>query len=289
MDAEDFLAQLSFVQNRAGVTLTLNEKAALQSSLLQLKRNGRFARVVFWGKIFGVAADYLIAQGIQSTLTDFKRKSFYSHDGVTWAQLPDVDAESSALCAQITGRYQGDPSHEYKVARPVHEDEKVDEPQAAVEKTPDDDGEKNPDEEEEEGEGADIKDAVVIKEEKRLSAAIAQIDNDAAIAPRGAYVLTASHDINVNRAFSGLAASSAEQLQNYFHLRVPKTIKEKTLLDFELEGLVKSIDFLDNISEDLPKGLLLHIINLLLFVQLFDHQLPTTLYLLIHKSCGVQP
>eukprot|EP00002_Diphylleia_rotans_P032911 TRINITY_DN694_c0_g1_i6.p1 TRINITY_DN694_c0_g1~~TRINITY_DN694_c0_g1_i6.p1 ORF type:complete len:201 (-),score=55.78 TRINITY_DN694_c0_g1_i6:476-1078(-) len=130
----------------------------------------------------------------------------------------------------------------------------VDEPQAAVEKTPDDDGEKNPDEEEEEGEGADIKDAVVIKEEKRLSAAIAQIDNDAAIAPRGAYVLTASHDINVNRAFSGLAASSAEQLQNYFHLRVPKTIKEKTLLDFELEGLVKSIDFLDNISEDLPKG-----------------------------------
>eukprot|EP00002_Diphylleia_rotans_P032909 TRINITY_DN694_c0_g1_i4.p1 TRINITY_DN694_c0_g1~~TRINITY_DN694_c0_g1_i4.p1 ORF type:complete len:130 (-),score=35.50 TRINITY_DN694_c0_g1_i4:1144-1533(-) len=80
----------------------------------------------------------------------------------------------------------------------------VDEPQAAVEKTPDDDGEKNPDEEEEEGEGADIKDAVVIKEEKRLSAAIAQIDNDAAIAPRGAYVLTASHDINVNRAFSGL-------------------------------------------------------------------------------------
>ncbi len=54
---------------------------------------------------------------------------------------------------------------------------------------------------------------------------------------------------------SGLPAASSDKLQNYLHLRVPKTIKQKTLLDFELEGLVKSIDFLDNISEDLPNGL----------------------------------
>ncbi len=48
-----------------GLTLSSEQRAALQTSLVILRRNYAFRRVVFWGKILGLKCDYLIAQGVE--------------------------------------------------------------------------------------------------------------------------------------------------------------------------------------------------------------------------------
>lgn len=47
----------------SGCNLNIEQRAALQSSLSILKKNYKFHRILFWGKILGVIEDYFIAQG----------------------------------------------------------------------------------------------------------------------------------------------------------------------------------------------------------------------------------
>merc|ERR1711934_774485 len=46
-----------------GGTLSVEERAALQASLILLKESQHFKEVRFWGKVRGLARDYLICQG----------------------------------------------------------------------------------------------------------------------------------------------------------------------------------------------------------------------------------
>lgn len=48
-----------------GLTLSSEQRAALQTSLVILKRNYKFSQVLFWGKILGIKGDYFIAQGVE--------------------------------------------------------------------------------------------------------------------------------------------------------------------------------------------------------------------------------
>lgn len=48
-----------------GLTLSSEQRASLQTSLVILKKNYKFSRVLFWGKILGIKCDYFIAQGIE--------------------------------------------------------------------------------------------------------------------------------------------------------------------------------------------------------------------------------
>lgn len=48
----------------SGIILSTEQKAALQSSLVILRNNYKFERVLFWGKILGVKNDYFIVQGV---------------------------------------------------------------------------------------------------------------------------------------------------------------------------------------------------------------------------------
>lgn len=50
----------------------------------------------------------------------------------------------------------------------------------------------------------------------------------------------------------GLTVSEAAKLCSYMHFREPKLLLEKTLL--QKANLDKSIDFMDTLEEDIPKG-----------------------------------
>ena len=63
MDSQDLHLSIDYVGS-SGVILSLEQKAALQTSLCILQNNQKFSRVYFWGKILGVKDDYFIAQGI---------------------------------------------------------------------------------------------------------------------------------------------------------------------------------------------------------------------------------
>jgi hypothetical protein len=63
MDAATLSSGLDIVAPATGQTLSVSEKAAVETSLAVLKADNAFDTVVFWGRIGGISADYLIAQG----------------------------------------------------------------------------------------------------------------------------------------------------------------------------------------------------------------------------------
>lgn len=52
--------------------------------------------------------------------------------------------------------------------------------------------------------------------------------------------------------FLGLSLSEAKKLSSYFHFREPVELKNKTLL--EKAALDPSLDFMDSLEHDIPKG-----------------------------------
>jgi hypothetical protein len=96
------------------------------------------------------------------------------------------------------------------------------------------------------------KKTISITEEKRLARLIQQIDQDTAVVPRGAFILTAQHHVVTNSTFQGLNHSEVDRLHNYCHFREPEKLLKKYLL--QREGLSQSLDFMDTVDEDIPNG-----------------------------------
>lgn len=63
MDSASLYYSLDLVSG-AGLTLSSEQRTALQTSLVIVQKNYRFKRVLFWGKILGIKHDYFIAQGV---------------------------------------------------------------------------------------------------------------------------------------------------------------------------------------------------------------------------------
>jgi hypothetical protein len=142
----------------AGVALTPAERASLPASLRLLRADNKFARVVFWGKIYTASGrDYYIAQGFggpkrpEDALNHAAARSFYSHDAVVWAQLADgsdaaLGEETARLIDGMTQQFSGDTSqeHRFTVAVPVEpsdpseaaSEEDVDDAKSATEASP---------------------------------------------------------------------------------------------------------------------------------------------------------
>ena len=58
----------------SGVMLALPHVTAMQSSLPILKKNYKFSKVFFWGKLQGRKSDYLIAMGVEDS---YNTKKFF--------------------------------------------------------------------------------------------------------------------------------------------------------------------------------------------------------------------
>lgn len=63
MDADGLLLSLELASG-SGQGLSPDRRASLLTSLRLVARDYRFARVLFWGRVLGVAADYFVAQGL---------------------------------------------------------------------------------------------------------------------------------------------------------------------------------------------------------------------------------
>lgn len=224
MESEGLQLNIDYVGS-SGVVLSSEQKATLQTSLCLLQNNTKCSKVYFWGRIRGVKDDYFIAQVVgDDELND--KKTYYSKDCVRWGLLTPATEESIKLAKVCKGRFTGDPSYEFE--------------HTEIKKS---------------GEGDDAteeEETITVKEEDRLSAVIAQIDSDAKIVPRGAYVRTPTGDVRSNRSFEGLTVSEAAKLCSYMHFRKAIKLEEKSLL--QKANLDKAIDFLDPVDEDIPKG-----------------------------------
>lgn len=224
MDADYLHLDSDYVAS-SGFVFSIEQKAALQSSLVILKSQQHFDKIQFWGKILGVKMDYFIVQGVGKD--EMKgRKTLYSLDCVKWGLLQLPSEEIKQKCLLIKGRFIGDPSHEYEFAEKAAETD------------------------ESEGDEENNSNMTLIKEEDRLATIISSIDLEVAIVPRGAYTRTPTADVYRNRMFEGLSPAEASRLTSYFHFREPVFLPEKTLL--QKADLDKAIDFLDPIDADIP-------------------------------------
>lgn len=225
MDSNTLYYSLDLVSG-IGLTLSSEQRAALQASLVILKRNYKFNRVLFWGKILGIKGDYFIAQGV--TEDEMKSKnSLYSFNCVDWHMLPPAtEAILAEVSAATKGRFMGDPSHEYEhteTRRQGEGDEAVEEEVM-----------------------------IKVKEEKRLAAVVHTIDKEVSVVPRGAFIKSPHGLVQTNRSFEGLSFSETNKLSSFFHFTEPQKLKMKSIL--EMADLDPTIDFLDPLIEDIPKG-----------------------------------
>ncbi|KAL0967529.1 hypothetical protein UPYG_G00253400 [Umbra pygmaea] len=225
MDSNTLYYSLDLVSG-SGLTLSNEQKAALQTSLLILRKNYKFNRVLFWGKILGIKGDYFIAQGVSDDEMRPK-KSLYSLNCVDWHLLPPA-TESVLVDVSVAanGRFVGDPSHEYKHTERPRQGER----DAAVE------------------EEVTIK----VNEETRLAATVHTIDEEVSVVPRGAFIKSPHGLVQTNRSFEGLSFLEAGKLRCFLHFAKPQNLKKNSIL--EMAELDPSIDFLDPLSEDIPKG-----------------------------------
>lgn len=91
-----------------------------------------------------------------------------------------------------------------------------------------------------------------LTEEARLTCIIDRIDEDTLVVPRGAFSIDQADHVSENKLFGGLSATEASNLSFYLHLRRPKVVPKKSLLERYNSNLV--FDFLDRLDEDVPKG-----------------------------------
>ncbi|XP_008072123.2 radial spoke head protein 9 homolog [Carlito syrichta] len=174
--------------------------------------------------ILGLVGDHFISQGMREDQLA-PRQTLYSLNCMEWSLLPPATEEMEVRTSVVKGRFMGDPSHEYEHTelQETNEGEKL------------------------------LEEVVVqIKEETRLVSIIDQIDKAVAIIPRGALFRTPFGPTHVNRVFEGLSLSEAKKLSSYFHFREPVELKNKTLL--EKADLDPSLDFMDSLEHDIPKG-----------------------------------
>ncbi|XP_059838731.1 radial spoke head protein 9 homolog isoform X2 [Hypanus sabinus] len=216
MQADNLQQHLDYVSSQ-GLVLSPEHKAALQVSLELVRRNYKFHQVYFWGKVLGLSADYFIIQGVDRDELK-SRKTLYSFNCMDWKLLPPATDEMIVRSMLIKGRFMGDPSHEYEktVVKKVNE-----------EQTDQD---------------------IEVKEEERLTSTIELINREAAIIPRGAFIMTPRDEVHMNRSFEGLSATEAGKLRSYLHFTKPSELKKKSLL--LQANLEESIDFLNSLEDD---------------------------------------
>jgi len=221
MDSKVLHLSIDYVGG-CGVILSPEQKASLQTSLVIQLNNQKFSRVQYWGKILGIQADYYIAQGFTSDHFS-ERKCLYSKDCIRWALLNPATPETLSKARLIRGRFTGDPSYHAEHVTRV-----------------------------ESSDGELTEQIITLKEEERLAAVVAQIDQDVMVVPRGAYVKSSTGDVHTSRHFEGPSPLEAIRLSNYQHFRKAERLYDKTMI--ERADLDPTIDFMDSIENDVPRG-----------------------------------
>ena len=204
--------------NDSGFTLSVEEKAGLQAAMLQRKLEENFSVFQFWGKIFGKQNDYIICFGLTSSY-DHPTKKFYftNANKIILQQLPEMSEDDTDRASRVSGMFEGDPSF------PL-----------------------------EGGEAAEGEEAAPLSELHRLAATVAAIDADTATVPRGAWIVSPTHEVVKNVAYTGLNFEAAQQLSSYYHFRAAKN--PQTVENLQKPGMVRNSDFLDSLASDAPTG-----------------------------------
>lgn len=223
MDVSSIRRDIEYV-NVFGETLSPEEQTILQSCIPILATQNKVQDLQFWGKVCGTTNDYVVAVGYKTSL--LHDKIFLATSDVmggvgTWFQLDSLDAQTSAQCGTIRGRFSGIASKEYIVESSS-----------------------------EGADGEDGGDTQSINESTRLAYIVSTIDTDTHIIPRGVLMQQPQGEVYINKAFEGLNGEDSKQVGSYVYRRSPQSRTAQMLIADK--GADKSTDFLDRLS-DIPE------------------------------------
>jgi len=237
----------------AGSCLSVAERLATQAALTKLKLNEQYDQIEFWGKIYGIQRDYLVAAAVVTTNKIVKKFYFSVDGGVSYAKLPAVDEWIVNKSVTVRGQLMGDPAQRYGTTGILTEDEEADlqeqEEQAKQDFEDAQEQAAEDDEEEEEKERPQyVPDASLrrLTEIERLACMVESIDRDTCLVPLSSHYLTPTGDIVQDHKFKGLSASDAKSLANYQLYRDPTDIH--TLARVRRMGAANIHDFLDSLN-----------------------------------------
>lgn len=221
MDSDNLLSDIGYFGS-SGVILSSEQRSALQTSLILVRTQNKFQRVLFWGKIQCIKKDYFIAVGIgKDELRD--RKYLFSQDCLEWGIMPQITTDLIKKAVLIRGRFTGDPAFDYERTITSYTQEASGVPDASQK--------------------------VQLKEEERLAAVVAMIDRDTSLIPRGSFMLTPLGEIIQNKSFEGLSEGHSIKLYSYLHFQ-PTSVTDLPS-DSDLDP---SFDFLESLEKDIPQG-----------------------------------
>jgi hypothetical protein len=101
---------------------------------------------------------------------------------------------------------------------------------------------------------------VKFSEAHRLHFTCKRIDSECGVVPRGAFAVTPTHHVVINRSFVGISATDADNIASYCHFRPATGAARKGAL--ARAAVVGAGDFLDPLSEDEPKGIWSSVLSL---------------------------
>ena len=99
----------------SGFTLSVEEKAGLQVSMLRRQLEENFDTFQFWGKVFGKQNDYLVCFGLLPSFDHPVKKFFFCNaNKIDLQQLPVLsEGETARLAKAASGGYEApDPEDE---------------------------------------------------------------------------------------------------------------------------------------------------------------------------------
>ncbi|CAJ1398050.1 unnamed protein product [Effrenium voratum] len=200
--------------------------------LALLKSKEKFQSVCFWGKVFGLAADYYVAFGVRSGDFEFPSKHFFfAGKDFAFAPLQAPTAEEAARILELCGEKPLTGLASKELEPPKEEEPPADDP---------------PD-------GEPVEGPKKLTEVDRLAQLVLEIDFDTSCVPRGAYCIDEAHSIKSSKDFKGLGCMDALALTSYVHFRAPVSIAALRSLARK-DAQVYSPHILDGLDSDQPKG-----------------------------------
>uniref|UniRef100_A0A3Q3WFA3 Radial spoke head protein 9 homolog n=1 Tax=Mola mola TaxID=94237 RepID=A0A3Q3WFA3_MOLML len=201
-----------------GLTIRSNHRRSLHAGVVRIFHPGKMHAP----RSRMTSEDYFIAQG-RGVDEIQDKKNLYSFNCMDWFLLPPATGSMMAKVAKAAkGHFMGDPSYVYEhieISRQGDREEQL---------------------------------VTKVNEESRLAVTIHQIEEEVAVIPRGAFIKSPQDLVQINRSFCGLSESEARKLDNFLHCREPKNLKKRSIL--EMGDYNPAIDFLEVLSDDIPKG-----------------------------------
>lgn len=179
----------------SGVVLSAESTAALDHSLPIKRREAGLQTLVLWGRLLTRnGKDYLIAEGhnqatARGQVASFESKYYFSQDGIRWADLPALSADTTSRAAKLRTLLTGDSAHQYNVEGSTEHQPAEEEPADASNET--------------------------VSEVQRLRYMIDSINASAAVLPKGSCIANAHNNVVPNPLFGGL--DYPDKLESYVH------------------------------------------------------------------------